>query len=136
MKRVFVALLLILLTACSGGAHKSVSGENCWTYIKKAADFRESGRYEESLAAIEEHGACDKSEVRMSYFYHKGWTFHEMGEYQKAINAFTRGLETQPDYIYAYWRRGLAYEALGDMDQAEKNYRKAYDRAFEYQKSR
>ena len=127
MSKAFVILLLIALTACSSSRHESVSGEDCWTYIRKAIDLRGSGKYNESLAEIEKHGACDKSEIRMSYFYHKGWTYHEMGEYQNAVDAFSRGLETQPDYFYAHWRRGLSYEALGDTVQAQKNYRLGYE---------
>ena len=63
----------------------------------------------------------------MPYYYHKGWTYHEMGKFQKAIAAFSKGLETQPTYFYAYWRRGLSYEGLGDIENAQRDYRKGYE---------
>ncbi len=127
MKKWIAAGLLPILAACSNSQYDSVSQRDCWAYVGKAIELRESGKYQESLDEIEKHGSCDKSEVRMSYFYHKGWTYHEMGKYRKAVHAFAKGLETQPDYIYAYWRRGLAYEALGDMEQAKENYRQGYE---------
>ena len=76
-------------------------------------NLEKNKQHEKSLDEIEKHGACDKSEVRMSYHYHKGWTYHEMGMFAEAVGEYTEGLKTQPNYMHAYWRRGLAYEAMG-----------------------
>ena len=104
----------------------SIDGD-CWGYVSNAVKLRDTGKYYESLEEIERHNVCDKSETRMSYFYHKGWTLYEMGKYQSAVEAFTKGLETDKNYIYAYWRRGLALEALGDVKEAQEDYRRGYE---------
>ncbi len=62
----------------------------------------------------------------MSYFYHLGWTYYEMGEYDRAIAAFTEGLKTQPDYLHAYVRRGLAFEKIGNFKSANNDFSRAY----------
>lgn len=118
--------MVLLLSACSA-TKTVVNDENCWLYVKKATELRTQKRYNESLEQVEKHGACDKSSVRMSYHYHKGWTYYEMGDYEKAIQEFTEGLKTQKGYMYAYWRRGLAYEALGNFEAAESDYRTGYE---------
>jgi len=96
-------------------------------YVDKAFELRNENKYQESLVEIEKHGVCDKSEIRMSYHYHKGWTLYEMGRYEAAIEEYLEGLKTEPTYFFAYWRLGLAYESLGDAENARKAYRNGYE---------
>lgn len=127
MKIVFEVVALGIVCFLPLSLQAEQKKEDCWSYLRNAYTLRVMGAYQESLDEIEKHGACDKSEVKMSYFFHKGWTFHEIGEHQKAITAFTEGLKTQPEYLFAYWRRGMAYEALGDVENARKDYKKGYE---------
>lgn len=121
------AVVACLVAGCASKDPKVTASDDCWSYLERATDLRKAEKYEDALEEIEKHRICDKSEVEMSYHYHKGWTFHEMGEYQKAIEEFTVGLKTQPSYIGAYWRRGLAYEAMGNLDAAQNDYRQGYE---------
>ncbi|GGY72021.1 hypothetical protein GCM10011613_16190 [Cellvibrio zantedeschiae] len=100
---------------------------NCWIPIKKAIEFREQKNFNAALEQIELHNQCDTSKERMSYYYHLGWTYAEMGEFIKAIDAYSEGLKTQPNYPFAYWRRGLAYEKFGKAVEAQADYKKAYE---------
>jgi tetratricopeptide (TPR) repeat protein len=100
---------------------------DCWIPLKKAIEFREQKNFNAALEQIELHNRCDKSTERMSYYYHLGWTYAEMGEPTKAIDAYSEGLKTQPNYPFAYWRRGLAYEKLGKISEAQADYKKAYE---------
>jgi len=100
---------------------------DCWIPLKKAIAFREQKNFNAALEQIELHNQCDESRERMSYYYHLGWTYAEMGEFTKAIDAYSEGLKTQPNYPFAYWRRGLAYEKLGKVLEAQADYKKAYD---------
>lgn len=104
---------------------------DCWSPIRKAMKFREQKNFNAALEQIELHNQCDTSPERMSYYYHLGWTYDEMGEYTKAIDAYSQGLKTQPSYPFAYWRRGLAYEKLGKIPEAKADYKKAYDLGME-----
>ncbi len=99
---------------------------DCWSPIKKAVAFREQKNFNAALEQIELHNQCDKSKIRMSYYYHLGWTYSDMGEYQRAIDAFSEGLKTDPNFPFAYWRRGLTYEKLGKTIEAQADYKKAY----------
>lgn len=100
---------------------------DCWIPLKKAIAFREQKNFNAALEQVELHNQCDKSKERMSYYYHLGWTYAEMGEAAKAIDAYSEGLKTQPNYPFAYWRRGMAYENLGKATEAQADYKKAYD---------
>jgi len=100
---------------------------DCWAPLKKAMKLREEKNFNAALEQIELHNQCDASKERMSYYYHLGWTYAEMGESTKAIDAYSEGLKTQPNYPFAYWRRGLAYENLGKKTEAQADYKKAYD---------
>jgi len=104
---------------------------DCWIPIKKAMKYREEKNFNAALEQIELHNQCDKSNERMSYYYHLGWTYAQMGEFTKAIDAYSEGLKTQPKYHFAYWRRGLAYEGLGKILEAKADYKKAYDLGME-----
>jgi Tfp pilus assembly protein PilF len=36
-------------------------------------------------------------------------------------------MKTDPHYPFAYWRRGLAYEQLGKAQEAQADFKQAYD---------
>ncbi len=54
--------------------------------------------------------------------YHLGWSLSALGRYDEAVQAFTRGISDQPDYPFVYWRRGLAYEALHQSENARADF--------------
>jgi tetratricopeptide (TPR) repeat protein len=65
----------------------------------------------------------------MKFHYHRGWTLSQLGRFDEALADFSEGLKTQPDYAWAYVRRGCANasvgqlaEALADMDMAVLKY--------------
>ena len=57
--------------------------------------------------------------------YNLGWTLFELGRHREAIKAFTLGVPKQPDYPFVYWRRGLAYEAVGNKTLAKGDFETA-----------
>ena len=99
---------------------------DCWSYIRKAAGLREQKNFNASLEQIELYNQCDTSKVRMPYYYHLGWTYADMGDYAKAVDAYSEGMKTEPNLPFAYWRRGIAYEKLGKAPEAKADYAKAY----------
>jgi tetratricopeptide (TPR) repeat protein len=60
--------------------------------------------------------------VSMMTQYNKGWSLLELGRHKEAVEAFTKGLPIQPDYAFVYWRRGLAYESLGNKELAKRDF--------------
>jgi tetratricopeptide (TPR) repeat protein len=90
-------------------------------FIDYAYYLRQAGRLQNSLDAIE---AAERLESKpsMSTQYHKGWTLLELGRFGDAVDALSKGVPLQPDYPFVYWRRGLAYEGLGDKERAKKDF--------------
>ncbi len=44
--------------------------------------------------------------------------------YDEAVQDFTKAIKLNPDYVDAYFNRGIAYEQLGSTDKAIKDYGK------------
>lgn len=59
-------------------------------------------------------------------FYNLGYIFTVMvPDYREALDYYTKSLKAQPENNYkAHYGRGYAYEMLGDVVKAEKEYRK------------
>jgi Flp pilus assembly protein TadD len=47
----------------------------------------------------------------------------KQGDLSKAVELLSRVIEIDKGYCYAYHQRGLAYEAMGDVDAAKRSYR-------------
>lgn len=96
-----------------------------WPWISMGIYRRELKQYDKALAALKEAEKRDEdgpgTGPGMAVYYHTGWTLHEAGRYAEAVKAYTKGLPHQRDYRFAYYRRALAYEALGERDKAKKD---------------
>ena len=53
--------------------------------------------------------------------------------YNKAIEYFTRAIESDPTYAEAYFNRGLSYEQLNQFDNARSDYNKALSLKHNYE---
>ena len=58
-------------------------------------------------------------------FLSNGLDKANQGDYEKAIEDYTRAIELQPDYFFAYYNRGLAYFKLRNNQSAIADYTKA-----------
>ena len=112
---------------------QAVADQEAAFKLRPAADYREFinyalylrhvGRHEQSLYAVmSAEKVQGGSKPRMMTQYHKGWALLELGRHKEAVAAFGEGIPDQPDYAYVYWRRGLAYEALGDKALAARDF--------------
>ncbi len=67
------------------------------------------------------------SSVYNAYF-NKGFVYLELlGDYANAIESFTKAIKLDSESYPAYYNRGFAYELSGNLNEAEKNYRKALE---------
>lgn len=100
-------------------------GEDETVSVSMAAVARNSGDLKQSIEILngiaERHG----TDQGMRYYYHRGWTLTALGRFDEAVAAFSEGMKTQPDYAWAFMKRGCAYastgqhaRALDDVDQA------------------
>jgi tetratricopeptide (TPR) repeat protein len=128
MKTLLFVVLLNLISGCANTLPKKATVEvDCWDYLLKAIVFREASEYQNALEYIDTYRVCEKHDVGMPYYYHKGWTYLEMGEAEESIKEFSKGIIHQPTYIFAYWRRGLAHESMGNLESAKLDFRTAYE---------
>lgn len=51
-----------------------------------------------------------------------GLSNEKLGKYQEAIKNYDAVLKFDPNFIWAYWRKGKCYESLGDHKRAMENY--------------
>lgn len=93
-------------------------------FINYASYLRSVKRYEDSLRALRSAEAFEASSgtPSMMTHYNLGWTLHELGRYEEAAQAFSKGIPAQPDYPFVYWRRGLAFDAMGRKEDARKDF--------------
>lgn len=57
-------------------------------------------------------------------FYKVGKEFFENGKLQDAIDQFSKAIDVDPDYEDAFEARALAYETLGNFEEAVEDYEK------------
>ena len=95
-------------------------------FINYASYLRAAGRLEDSLAALKSAEVIESASgpVGMMTLYNLGWTLQELGKHEEACAAFTRGISAQPDYAFAYYRRGISLEKAGRKDAAYSDFEK------------
>ena len=60
-------------------------------------------------------------------YFNQGVEKYEAGNYQGAINDFTKALEINPQNADAYYNRGIARGLVNDLEGACRDWRKAAD---------
>jgi tetratricopeptide (TPR) repeat protein len=58
-------------------------------------------------------------------YYKTGLTFIEAGNHQDAIDQFTKAINIDPEYVKAYVDRAASYEAIGDLESAAGDLKRA-----------
>jgi len=58
-------------------------------------------------------------------YYNIGWMLLQEDSTEKALRQFTIAIQEKPDYVEAYFNRGLCQEILGDLAKAREDYQQA-----------
>lgn len=79
---------------------------------------------QEELSACNElmGRASNTSEERADILAARGYAYHRMGEYQKALADYDQAIGLDPADSYALYNRGLIHERLGDWQSAIADY--------------
>ena len=59
------------------------------------------------------------------FYFNKGESYYNLGEYQRAIEAYGESIHRDPQDANAYHNRGHSYDNLGNTAQADRDYAKA-----------
>ena len=94
-------------------------------YVQRAISYRLSGNPSAALDDIGSAGSAFPDKRNASYYYQQGWNLHLLGRYDEAIEALTSVIAQQPDYYWAYFRRGASYDKKGDRTKALEDLKKA-----------
>jgi tetratricopeptide (TPR) repeat protein len=95
--------------------------------IAREATYRQMGDFGAALRTLDtlvkERGPQDG----MMFHYHRGWALNKLGRYAEAVKEFTAGLESQPDYTWAFAKRACAYAQQGNIALAVNDQRRALE---------
>jgi tetratricopeptide (TPR) repeat protein len=69
--------------------------------------------------------ALSASSQSAKQFYKTGLSFVEAGNYKDAIDHFTKALNIDPEFVQAYVERAGSYEAIGDLQNAADDLKRA-----------
>jgi tetratricopeptide (TPR) repeat protein len=61
--------------------------------------------------------------------YALGMEHKKLGDADKAIDFYSRTIEVDPNYCYAYYQRGQTFEQKGDTASAKQSYKEGIDAA-------
>ncbi|MDQ0652557.1 tetratricopeptide (TPR) repeat protein [Pseudomonas cedrina] len=93
-----------------------------------SAMYRDAGNPKKALELVQYNldnnlGEAGKGAgFHMPTYYHLGLALTDLGQYREAAEAFSTGLQRQPDYAWAFYARGIAYDHLGDKDYAKADF--------------
>ena len=62
--------------------------------------------------------------------------YEDKGNTMQAIKDYSKAIEINPEFMYAYNNRGLAYESIGRISQAIADYKKALELNPNYETAR
>lgn len=87
-----------------------------------------------SIRAGQEGGKDHLLTTEIIHYFNLGVSFHNRGEMAKAIQAYQKVIEIDPNYIEAYNNLGIIYQEIGDLESALKTYRRAIEINPKYEK--
>tara|TARA_B100000586_G_scaffold216950_1_gene163959 strand:- start:513 stop:809 length:297 start_codon:yes stop_codon:yes gene_type:complete len=66
---------------------------------------------------------CTTCSQTSKKYYNIGLIKHQKGDYYGAITNYTKSIEINPNFAYAYFNRGIAKEILEDLNGACADYK-------------
>jgi tetratricopeptide (TPR) repeat protein len=97
-----------------------------WEYSSLVGDF--------SFNPVTVAQSSQPNSTTAETYFKQGEDYRNNNQYDKALAAYTKAIEVNPQYAEAYLRRGNVYHNLKEYDKAIKDYNKAmadYNKALE-----
>lgn len=95
--------------------------------MRRSAIYRQSGNAQAALDVLDEMVRNHGRGRGMMYHFHRAWALNDLGRHEEAIKELTSGLETQPDYPWAFAQRACANAQLGRVADALADQKQAMD---------
>lgn len=91
---------------------------------------------QEVINAKNTEGKILNDKLAASNWFQEGMDFYEIGQYQKAINSFSKTINSDPNFYQAYAYRGFAHLYIGQSNDAvsdlDKSIKLKYDFSLAY----
>lgn len=123
---------LLVLGALAGGAYllsKAFGGSDDKkdsSNTQKAQNTNSNRRSYSKQSGQQQNTVVKSSKNDAWESFKLGKEYYNRGQYSLAIQYYSKAIELNPDYAYAYHHRGLAYKALGNN---KLNAQSDFDRA-------
>lgn len=82
---------------------------------------------QEHIEEIASQPTPTRDELSAEYHFGVGYELQEQGRFQEAINHYSEAIRRNPGYRRAYYNRGLTYQSLKELDNAERDYLQALE---------
>jgi tetratricopeptide (TPR) repeat protein len=102
----------------AGSIKKKEEGNKCFV----AKDFEQAIRLYQTC--LDEMPANAPKSLKSSVYGNRATCHFHLKQYEKAVTAATSALSYDKKYVKALYRRGLAYQSLGQLEQAAKDLEK------------
>jgi predicted O-linked N-acetylglucosamine transferase (SPINDLY family) len=125
--------------------HNSIAKKNLHKLQKKVPSQQNVPTQEQTNQLIQLYNSGNMEEVesvckKMLTIYPKslmilnilGGSLNRQGKLQEAIYTFTQAIKLKPDYVDAYYNRGVAFQGLNQPKEAIKNYDKTIQLKSDY----
>lgn len=87
------------------------------------------------VTLVQELGKEQSHTIEIVRLFNSGVTFYQQKEFSKAIRAYEKVIELDPNYVEAYNNLGIIYQEMGDLESALKSYRRAIEINPKYEKA-
>ncbi len=102
----------------------SLDSSKILAYYDLGLFYQDNDMLNEAMATYKKLNKIDPSFPNS--YYNIGYIYLQiLNISEESIPYFTKAIEVKPDYYQAYFNLGLAHEKLGDILNAEKNYKEA-----------
>ena len=110
-----------------GGSHRGNTDDvvDPWDLYKEGRNLAEIGKFKEAISKLKE-SIYLKPDLAYAYF-EMGKIYNGMGLFQKAVNLFDFCNRVDPNFPWAYWKKGNALLRLGKADCAIASFQKAIE---------
>lgn len=99
------------------------------TIYQRGVELYQAGKYE---AALQEFDRVIQLQPKAYVaYYARAVIFLTRGEYPRALDNINQAISLAPDLAVAYYRRAQIYERIGDMVNAESDYKKASELGYQ-----